>query len=121
MLFASTTFLITDLSLRLVGLGVSRSIGVLVVSYGLSYKHRQLTSLRLILLMISAWVGSSPEDSSEEDDCSPDSAASALAGASVCYIVSALPHNELPSTHLASPDALHDFLLAWLISRLAAG
>jgi hypothetical protein len=121
MLLASTTFLITDLSLRLIGLGVSGSIGVLNVSLYDWVRNNKLTSLRLILLMISAWVGSSPADSSAEDDCSPDSAASALAGASVCYIVSALPHNELPSTHLASPDALHDFLLAWLISRLAAG
>jgi len=33
MLLASTTFLITDLSLRLIGLGVSGSISVLDISY----------------------------------------------------------------------------------------
>jgi hypothetical protein len=33
MLLASTTFLITDLSLRLIGLGVSGGISVLDISY----------------------------------------------------------------------------------------
>lgn len=77
-------------------------------------RHEQLTSPRLTLSMISACVGSSPSPETwlEDDDCSPDSAASALAGASVCYFIRFITVTGL--SRLTSPRLMLCMISFWL-------